>query len=174
MRMKRFVMTRATSCLVPATVGVALLVLLADPRVGSTADTPKAAGRVPWTTSKLTGSPEPPPPYATERAFPKLKFDQPVTVTRAPGLPRLFVVELRGKVYSFPDDPACEKPDLFLDLGAIRGHWRNYGFVFPPDYPKDRRVYVCYVQRPGDPKGSRVSRFAVTDTDPPRADLTSE
>ena len=30
--------------------------------------------RVPWTTSRLTGTPEPPPPYRIERAFPKLHF----------------------------------------------------------------------------------------------------
>ena len=28
--------------------------------------------RVPWTTSNVKGSPEPPPPYKTEPAFPKL------------------------------------------------------------------------------------------------------
>src|SRR5438094_650264 len=28
--------------------------------------------RVPWTTSRVIGSPEPPPPYTTEPAFPKL------------------------------------------------------------------------------------------------------
>jgi len=38
--------------------------------------------RVPWTTSKVRGSPDPPTPYRTEIAFPKLKFDEP--------LPRLF------------------------------------------------------------------------------------
>src|SRR5258708_1564345 len=30
--------------------------------------------RMPWTTSRVTGSPEPPSPYRTERIFPKLKF----------------------------------------------------------------------------------------------------
>src|SRR5262245_7676543 len=29
--------------------------------------------RVPWTTSRIKGSPEPPPPYRTVSAFPKLK-----------------------------------------------------------------------------------------------------
>src|SRR5262245_55061570 len=30
--------------------------------------------RVPWTTSRIVGSPEPPPPYRNERAFPNLQF----------------------------------------------------------------------------------------------------
>lgn len=165
-------MARAIFCLLPAVVG--LVALLVGPRLGSTADAPKAGKRVPWTSSRLTGSPEQPPPYATERAFPKLKFAEPVTITRAPGSPRLFVVELRGKVFSFPDDQACEKSDLFLDLAAVPGHWRSYGLAFPPDFPKNRHVYACYVLKAGNPKGSRVSRFKVTDADPPRADLTTE
>src|SRR4051812_37072347 len=30
--------------------------------------------RVPWTTSRLVGSPEPPPPYRVARAYPKINF----------------------------------------------------------------------------------------------------
>ena len=41
--------------------------------------------RVPWTTSKVKGSPEPPPPYRTEIAFPKLKFDEPLELSIVPG-----------------------------------------------------------------------------------------
>src|SRR5437763_1128671 len=32
------------------------------------------AKRVPWTTSRLVGSPDPPAPYRLERVFPKVKF----------------------------------------------------------------------------------------------------
>jgi hypothetical protein len=40
--------------------------------------------RVPWTTSKVKGAAEPPPPYTTEPAFPKLpKFEEPLDL--APG-----------------------------------------------------------------------------------------
>ncbi|HKB40745.1 MAG TPA: hypothetical protein VKD72_30245, partial [Gemmataceae bacterium] len=34
--------------------------------------------RVPWTTSRVKGSPEPPAPYRTEVVFPKLKFFEPL------------------------------------------------------------------------------------------------
>src|SRR5262245_53018037 len=37
--------------------------------------------RVPWTTSKVIGSPEPPPAYRAERAFAKLKFEEPLDLT---------------------------------------------------------------------------------------------
>src|SRR5438093_210081 len=40
--------------------------------------------RVPWTTSKVIGSPEPPPPYTTEPAFPALpKFEEPLDLVSA-------------------------------------------------------------------------------------------
>src|SRR5690349_17077311 len=46
-----------------------------------------------WTTSRVIGSPEPPPQYAMESAFGKLKFDHPVDLAAAPGSERLFVAE---------------------------------------------------------------------------------
>ena len=60
---------------------LAVALLLREPRA---AEQPR---RVPWTTSKLTGSPEPPPPYQVELAFPHVKFTRPVTMARAPGSP---------------------------------------------------------------------------------------
>ena len=35
---------------------------------------PIPAKRVPWTTSRLTGSPDPPPPYRIEQVFARLRF----------------------------------------------------------------------------------------------------
>ena len=49
--------------------------------------------RIPWTTSKVQGSPDPALPYETERAFPQLKFNQPLVVATAPGMKRFFVAE---------------------------------------------------------------------------------
>lgn len=135
-----------------------------------------------WTTSKFTGSPLPPSPYETERVFAKLKpaFTNPVVLTDAPGTDRLFLVELTGRIYSFPvlDDQGQEQPsqaDLFADLGkAIDGLTRVYGLTFAPDYPRDPHCYVCYVLAAESPDGTRVSRFRVTPGDPPRLATGSE
>ena len=54
--------------------------------------------RVPWNTSRIIGSPDPPAPYRVERVFSKLKFKQPVDITNLPGSDRLFVVEVKGKL----------------------------------------------------------------------------
>jgi putative heme-binding domain-containing protein len=144
--------------------------------------------RVPWTTSRIRGSPEPPPPYRVERAFPKLTFNNPLLLARAPGINRLFLGEQVGKLYSFPLDPGCAKADLFLDLttevhswdpaGKVKGIDAVRGLAFHPQFAKNRYCYVCYTltgkNNEALPEGSRVSRFRVRDTDPPRCDPASE
>src|SRR5262245_12481831 len=70
-----------------------------------------------WTTSRVIGSPDPPPPYATESAFPTLQFDHAVDLVPAPGSERLFVAEHQScHIYSFENKRETGKPDLFLDL----------------------------------------------------------
>jgi uncharacterized repeat protein (TIGR03806 family) len=134
-----------------------------------------AAERTPWTSSRITGSPEPPSPYTIEPAFPNLKFDNPVELVRAPGSDRLFVMELNGKVFSFPNRRDVARPDLFADLKAdLEGVHQSYGMVFHPGFATNRFVYLCYVLKPKTPDGTRVSRFKVLDTDPPRIDPKSE
>src|SRR5229473_4952488 len=60
-----------------------------------------AAARVPWTTSHVIGSPNPPAPYAAERRFPALSFQHPVDLALMPGSARLFLLEQGGKLLSF-------------------------------------------------------------------------
>jgi putative heme-binding domain-containing protein len=146
------------------------------------------ATRIPWTTSRITGSPEPPHPYRIVRVFPKLTFKNPLLITSAPGTDRLFVGEQAGKLLSFKPDPACAKADLFLDLTTELHNWDKrkvkgvgavYGLTFHPKFAENRYCYVCYVldsRKDGEqlPSGSRVSRFRVSRTDPPRCDPKSE
>src|SRR5262245_55490867 len=94
---------RRASVLVLSSFGFASFLVFMN--VNATAQPPrKQSGidkRVPWTTSKVIGSPEPPPPYKTERVFAKLKFEEPLDMTYAPGTSRLFIAERWGKIYSF-------------------------------------------------------------------------
>ncbi len=145
--------------------------------------------RTPWTTSKVTGSPDPPHPYRQERAFPKLTIKNPLLMARPPRGKRLFVGEQAGRITSFPNDQNCGKSDLFVDLarelkswdaaGKVKGVGALYGLAFHPQFEKTRYCYVCYVldsKGPNEqlPDGTRVSRFRVTDADPPRLDPNSE
>ncbi|MBW3542469.1 MAG: PQQ-dependent sugar dehydrogenase [Planctomycetes bacterium] len=132
--------------------------------------------RVPWTTSRVTGSPEPPPPYRVERVFSKLQFQQPVVLTTAPGSDRWFLVELDGRVYSFPNEPDCQAPDLFFDAKEhVDGLRRVYGMAFHPRFAENGQVFICYVLDENLPEGTRVSRFRVVEgSDPPRIDPAGE
>jgi putative heme-binding domain-containing protein len=145
------------------------------------------AVRQPWTTSRVKGSPEPPPPYKVVRAFPNVKFRNPLLMTRCPGSDRFFVGEQAGVLYSFrnrPDAPA----ELFCDLRKeIRTLHQLpdakeveavYGLAFHPDFVKNRQCFVCYTLRGKKggnlANGTRVSRFTVSRTGPPRIEPASE
>ena len=145
--------------------------------------------RTPWTTSHVVGSPDPPPPFKVVRAFPNLKFEHPLLIARPPGSDRLFVGEQAGVLYSFVDKPDA-KADLFFDLrkeiktvGLLpdaKEVEAVYGLAFHPNFQKNRQCFVCYTLLNKKPHqrnladGTRVSRFTVTDTDPPRIDPASE
>ncbi len=76
---------------------------------------PAQAARVPWTTSRVVGSPDPPPPFKVVRAFPNLKFRHPLLIARYPEGNRLVVGEQSGILHAFPDRPDA-RSDVFLDL----------------------------------------------------------
>jgi putative heme-binding domain-containing protein len=131
--------------------------------------------RVPWTGSRMIGTPEPSPPYTVEPAFPKVKFEFPVALVQAEGTERLFIGELRGRIASFPNDPMCTKTDLAIDVAKLHPDLTAlYGLAFHPRFDENRYVYVCYVLKNDVPDGSVVSRFAVSRADPPVIDPRSE
>lgn len=130
--------------------------------------------RVPWTTSRVTGSPDPPSPYRIERVFSQLSFTDPVTLTSVPNSKRLFVVELGGKIYSFPKAEDVAAAELAIDLAAACGSNRVYGLAFHPDFPRTPHCYICYTVGQDLDNGTRVSEFEVTSTAVPQIDAASE
>ncbi|MFP6887065.1 MAG: hypothetical protein VB997_05860, partial [Opitutales bacterium] len=92
-----------------------------------------AAERVPWTTSRVTGSPEPPPPYFAEVVWPHLRFDNVLDVAHLPSGRRIFLVGRKGEILSLPDDLGAEKPEpvIFGDLGKAVPNFENlFGMTF--------------------------------------------
>jgi uncharacterized repeat protein (TIGR03806 family) len=151
-----------------------LLVLLAWGSRAEDIPAPKTVGldkRVPWTTSKVKGSPEPSAPYRTEVAFPKLKFYEPLDLATVPGGNRFLVAERKGQIFSFVNDPKTAEPDLILDLKKT-----VYGITVHPDFAKNGYLYVTYIA--DDSKetdtGSRLARFTISRDNPPQCDPKSE
>ncbi|MGV3484131.1 MAG: PQQ-dependent sugar dehydrogenase [Planctomycetaceae bacterium] len=145
------------------------------------------SSRAAWTTSRVAGSPEPPLPLSIEPVFPSLTFADPMQVRWQADVERYFVCELAGKVWSFPDSDSVSSPDLAVDLKASLRSYDParsggcdslYSMVFDPQFARNRYVYLCMIfsSKTGQPlpDGSRVSRFRVTEENPPRIDVESE
>jgi uncharacterized repeat protein (TIGR03806 family) len=124
--------------------------------------------RVPWTTSRVKGSPEPPAPYRPEVAFPRLRFSEPLDLVSVPGGNRLAVAERQGKLYTFVNDRDAGRADLLLDVKKT-----VYALTFHPQFARNGHLYVTTVGEEGDPTGNRVVRFTVRPGEPPRADPAS-
>src|SRR6266481_1229729 len=129
--------------------------------------------RIPWTTSRVIGSPEPPAPYRVEPVFPKLKkFVEPLEFAAMPGSDRVLVVEHESKIFSFPNDPNCAQADLFADMKQLNPEVKEvYSVAFHPQFTNNHFVYIWYILKPELADGTRISRFRVLETNPPRADL---
>ncbi|MBM79474.1 MAG: hypothetical protein CMJ78_02625 [Planctomycetaceae bacterium] len=131
--------------------------------------------RSPWTTGKITGSPESPPPYRLERIYPDLTFKQPIAMIAEPKTKQTFLIEREGRILQISKlDPFGIAP-IFLDGRAqIDGLTAVYGLAFHPGFEKNRTCFLCYILKQGLENGTRVSRFRVTDGETPRIDADSE
>ena len=134
----------------------------------------RSAPRVSWTTSRVVGSPNPPAPLRVERLFPKLKFDAPVDAGGMPGSDRIFVLEQKGKLYSFPARVDVERAELVFDFSAHQPFDSAYSFTFHPKFSENHFVFVCYVEPGGRTNGSHISRFTLQPGTPPVIDPKSE
>jgi uncharacterized repeat protein (TIGR03806 family) len=130
------------------------------------------AKRERWTTSRVIGSPDPPPPYRLQSVFPGIKFHEALELAIMPGSDRWVVAERYGKIYTIDAKARKPRKELLLDLRRV-----VYGVVMHPKFQKNGYFFVTSITSPANkdtPDGSRVSRFKVTKTDPPTADMKSE
>ncbi len=150
----------------------------------------------PWKTSKVVGTPEPPPPFRAEVVYPDVRFKNPVVIVTAPGSDRWFVGQQDGHIFSFSKQRGTKTSEPFLNVrdiippsktantkpsinnAPVKNLEALYGLTFHPKFAENRFVYVCYVVG-GEggkqlPDGTRVSRFKVSDTNPPHAIPDSE
>ncbi|MCH2209727.1 MAG: PQQ-dependent sugar dehydrogenase [Fuerstiella sp.] len=122
------------------------------------ADDPRPA----WTTSRLSGTPDPPDPYTVRPAFPRLSFSNPTSLEEL-RCGRMLVSEDAGNIYTFVKDSAVQQKQLLLKIDGAR-IWHATA-----SYRNDShwQLYTCYSKN----DVTFVSRFDVADT---TADLQSE
>lgn len=122
------------------------------------------------TTSKVQGSPEPPPPYRPVRAFPNLRLNHLIMLKREPGTQQLWgLVQPRGggmEVIRFADHPSVTEYEVLQKLPGTATD-----FTFHPKFAENGYVYIGY-NSPDEsvPYGHscRVSRFTVDLKSPAR------
>lgn len=109
-----------------------------------------------------------------QEAFPGLSFERPVDLQHAKD-DRLFVVEQRGVISVFPNDPQVTSKKVFLDIEQRVDDSGNeeglLGLAFHPDYKQNGYFYVNYTA--SGPDRSVISRFQVS-ADPDKALPDSE
>jgi glucose/arabinose dehydrogenase len=132
--------------------------------------------KIPLTTSRVVGSPEPPLPYRVSRALPQLKLNFPIFATRQPGSDRLIVV---AQAWSYGpagvqrlrtggDASEIEKL-LEVPEGGVA-----YSVCFHPNFAENGYLYLGWNgSLKGSPKQSRVTRYAMDPKPPYKFDATS-
>jgi len=134
--------------------------------------------RIPWTTSRVLGSPEPPLPYTLGRAMPSLKFNVAITVVPEPGGKRLILLQYDGQLHSIngsgddrtsrlwfdlePDEPAVEKKadGDGKEESKPTVQQRNWsGIAFHPNYESNGYLYIFSNGPQSGPRRNRITRF---------------
>lgn len=118
-----------------------------------------------------------PPLHLNKKAFPYLKFSQPVWLTAPPDHShRLFVVEQKGRVLVFKNKSSVKKASVFLDIrGKVRHVHPEEGLLcmaFHPDFAHNGLFYVYYIA--DHPHREVLSQFKVSSWNPNQANPSSE
>lgn len=153
-----------------------LLILTMVSCASLSADRVLGADRVPWTNSRVKGSPEPPKPYSVQRIYPNLKFRNPVELVPVPNSEWMLLLQVDGKVFVFDDDPSVPEAMLVADLKQhVLDFNRSLSIQPHPKFAENQQVFICYAESPvAKPDGTKLSRFRLELGDKPKLDLTSE
>lgn len=112
---------------------------------------------------------EPLPNLELKIAFPRLRFDRPITAISAPGEDsRLYLVEQKGRILRLPQDRETADIEVFLDISDRKTYVENeeglLGFAFHPQYESNGKIYIYYTQH--HPRRSVLSELRRSFTEP--------
>lgn len=116
--------------------------------------------RVPWTTSHIHGSPDPPKPFVARRIYGDVAFNKPTELEYDPVSKCWLLLEQWGKLFALRHDDPGAKPVLCADLKAkYQDLDYLYGLALHPHYAENHLVYLCYTRGADIDDATRVSRF---------------
>ncbi len=117
--------------------------------------------------SRVVGSPEPPLPYQTVRAYPELMLEWPIDVQVEPGSHRLLIIEEQGAygpttIVRTVGPPELGKLERLIDPQGVA-----YSICFHPRFEENGFFYVgSNGKREGEKHHSRVVRYQLSRTEP--------
>lgn len=145
----------------------------------STADEPPFGleKRIPWTTSKLVGSPEPPLPYTVAKVFEKLELKAPIYLAEEPVTGNLLAVLAGGeadrpsRILRFSNRPDANVAGTYFELpGRL-----IYSICFHPDFEHNHFVFLFTNGPTGAAeRTNRVTRYRMSHDGEARIDPASE
>lgn len=133
--------------------------------------------RIPWTTSRVIGSPDPPLPFTVEKTFTNIHWRGPIFVAPEPGTDSLFVIQQGGekerpsKVLRVRDDPNADHAETLLTVS----NRLLYSVEFHPGYRTNGHLFV-FSNGPtsNGERTNRISRFFVGREAPHKCEPDSE
>jgi glucose/arabinose dehydrogenase len=115
--------------------------------------------------------------YEVEKAFPYLKFTNPVDIqSPSDGTNRIFIVEQSGIIRVFDNEPGVVTDKIFLDIRdriTSGGEMGLLGLAFHPDYSQNGFFYVDYTSTNLN-RHTVIARYKVSISNPDSADKNSE
>ncbi len=128
-----------------------------------------------WTSSRIHGSPEAPKPYVSEQVFTRIELNEALEMIAVPGVGRFVAVEKGGKIWSFKDSPNSSAKDLLIDLKPGHSPLQfAYSIAFHPKWQENGYVFITYAYGDKVLDGTKLSRFKLTQQEPPVLDPKSE
>lgn len=132
--------------------------------------------RLPLTTSRIIGSPEPPLPYRVTRVLPKVSPNMPVTVLHQPDSDRLLYVTQGHSwgattIWRIQDAADPGTPEKLIDQDAL-----TYSLCFHPDFKNNGYLYLG-LNGPSSNQSARktkVVRYKIDPKPPYKLDPKSE
>jgi uncharacterized repeat protein (TIGR03806 family) len=133
--------------------------------------------RLPLTTSRVVGSPDPTPPYRVKRLYPNLKTNYPIAVRHQPGSDRLWFITQsypygRTDIHRMKDDPNTKEFETLLKLDGTA-----YDICFHPKFAENGYVYIGWnglESGKEQDKKTKVTRYTVDRKPPYHVDPASE
>ena len=97
--------------------------------------------RIPWTVSRVVGSPDPPLPYTVERCFTNLAVKSPIYLAAEPGTNSLLLIQSvdgTSHILRFDNDPDVSEAATLLEMSDRL----VYGLTFHDKYSDNGFIYI--------------------------------